>query len=217
MLRLPPQTFVRLCGSKHSVTLHGSLCIPMFSALDSFRCLRLQVHLLAREHTEVPPFSEERNSRLPIRHWMERPLTLSLMLQPALNGPRVLLPGESWSFGMTLLDRSAEWLPAFVNTVRRLGNVLRFHCELSDSGPVKSIITRARQVHLAEDDTRWYDWERHSHRQRRKMRLWGLIGEALYEGNLGPLAPYLAVGTCVNVGKGTSFGLGGFEVEPCAG
>ncbi|MGH7307219.1 MAG: CRISPR system precrRNA processing endoribonuclease RAMP protein Cas6 [Candidatus Rokuibacteriota bacterium] len=48
----------------------------------------------------------------------------------------------------------------------------------------------------------------------------GLVGTALYEGNLKPFWPYLVFGQWTHVGSGTTFGLGGYRIEdafPCRG
>jgi CRISPR/Cas system endoribonuclease Cas6 (RAMP superfamily) len=41
----------------------------------------------------------------------------------------------------------------------------------------------------------------------------GLVGTAIYEGDLTPFWPYLVFGQWVHVGKGTTFGLGAYRLE----
>lgn len=76
-----------------------------------------------------------------------------------------------------------------------------------------ALLDLAETVRLREDATRWYDWERYSSRQDRRMRLGGLVGEALFEGELAPFLPLLTMGSWVNIGKGTTFGLGRFRLR----
>jgi hypothetical protein len=41
-----------------------------------------------------------------------------------------------------------------------------------------------------------------------------MVGESVYEGELEPLAPLLALGGVLHVGKGTGMGLGRYTSEP---
>jgi hypothetical protein len=59
----------------------------------------------------------------------------------------------------------------------------------------------------------WYDWERTSQRQQTKMSFGGLRGSCTLQGKLTPLLPYLRLAEQVNLGQGTSFGLGRIRLE----
>ncbi len=96
--------------------------------------------------------------------------------------------------------------------LRRLENLVRFHCDGGQEWAYGSLLEEAAAVELVRDETRWHDWERYSHRQDRKMKLGGFVGRALYRGDLAPFLPILALGEWVNVGKGTSFGLGRYRM-----
>lgn len=98
--------------------------------------------------------------------------------------------------------------------LRRLENLHRFHGEKDGAPPwaYRELMEQAQSVRVRENRTRWFDWERYSHRQGRKMHLGGLVGEVMYEGDISPFHPYLLAGRWVNVGKATSFGLGRYEV-----
>ncbi len=111
--------------------------------------------------------------------------------------------------------RVADFAPLMATLLRRLENLHRFHGDGNGafSLPFQELMDKARSVSIVENRTRWFDWERYSHRQGRKMRLGGLVGEVVYGGDLSAFEPYLSVGRWVNVGKGTSFGLGRYEVE----
>jgi len=58
----------------------------------------------------------------------------------------------------------------------------------------------------------WYDWERFSHYKKMSMKFGGLVGRVTYSGPLGPLMPYLRLGSVVNVGQATTFGLGSYRL-----
>ncbi|MEJ5366420.1 MAG: CRISPR system precrRNA processing endoribonuclease RAMP protein Cas6 [Desulfosoma sp.] len=111
--------------------------------------------------------------------------------------------------------RVPEFSVLLATLLRRLENLQRFHGE--DHGafsvPFMELMEKARSVPIVENRTRWFDWERYSHRQGRKMRLGGLVGEAVYGGDARYFEPYLSAGRWINVGKGTSFGLGRYEVR----
>lgn len=44
------------------------------------------------------------------------------------------------------------------------------------------------------------------------MKLGGFLGEVIFAGNFGLFWPYLSLGEYVHVGKGSSFGLGKYEI-----
>jgi len=111
--------------------------------------------------------------------------------------------------------RVPEFPVLLATLLRRLENLQRFHGEEENglSLPYSELMEKARSVPIVENRTRWFDWERYSHRQGRKMRLGGLVGDVVYGGNVRHFEPYLSAGRWVNVGKGTSFGLGRYEVH----
>jgi CRISPR/Cas system endoribonuclease Cas6 (RAMP superfamily) len=67
-------------------------------------------------------------------------------------------------------------------------------------------------VRTVKDRLEWRDWERYSARQDTRMRLGGVVGEVMYEGQLGRFLPFLRLGEQVHVGNGTAFGLGAFRI-----
>jgi hypothetical protein len=97
--------------------------------------------------------------------------------------------------------------------LRRLENLVRFHCGGEGAWVYGSLLEDAAGVELVRNETRWHDWERYSNRQDRRMKLGGFVGRAVYRGPLSPFLPLLALGTWVNVGKGTTFGLGRYRVD----
>ncbi|HOV84909.1 MAG TPA: CRISPR system precrRNA processing endoribonuclease RAMP protein Cas6 [Syntrophobacteraceae bacterium] len=99
------------------------------------------------------------------------------------------------------------------NLLRRLHNLTLFHCDDGAPPPDGALIDLAEQVVPDRRDIRWHDWERYSHRQERRMKLGGLLGKISYRGDLAPFLPLLVLGSWVNLGKNTSFGLGRYRVK----
>jgi len=110
--------------------------------------------------------------------------------------------------------RRPDFQVLFRRLLGRLSPLARFH----GGGPLdvdfRGLIDAAGKVRLARDDTRWTRWARYSARQDRRMEWEGLVGTAVYEGDLKPFWPYLVFGQWTHVGSGTTFGLGGYRMEP---
>jgi len=113
--------------------------------------------------------------------------------------------------------------------LRRVSSLSYFHCAERWETDYRGIIEAAKGVRLAEARTGWVDWERYSRRQRQRMNLGGLVGQATYEGDastglstgastelstgLRPFLPLLVLGELVHVGKACVFGNGWYELE----
>jgi hypothetical protein len=152
------------------------------------------------ESFSFPSFQLDANGSVPAR-WSRRDRFRVRFLTPL----RLVFRGE--------LVRAPEFHILAGHLARRLELLERFHCRGESGLDTKAVIEAAREVELLENSTRWYDWERYSHRQGRKMRLGGLVGEAVYRGDPSRFEPLLTLGNWVNVGKNTSFGLGRYEVD----
>jgi len=98
--------------------------------------------------------------------------------------------------------------------LRRVSLLSYFHCGYDMSGwDFKGIIEGAKEVKIKNQDLRWYDWERYSARQDTRMKMGGFVGEIIFEGNIEPFMPLIRAGEVLHVGKGTSFGLGKYEIR----
>jgi hypothetical protein len=76
---------------------------------------------------------------------------------------------------------------------------------------------RADAVALLDPRLRWHEWTRFSSRQNTLMQMGGLLGDFRLAGpTLETFWPALWLGQWVHVGKGTSFGLGGYRLETVA-
>ncbi|MBU1207735.1 MAG: CRISPR system precrRNA processing endoribonuclease RAMP protein Cas6 [Proteobacteria bacterium] len=97
--------------------------------------------------------------------------------------------------------------------LRRISLLSYFHCGIEASvWDFKGLINRSLEVKVTERKLRWYNWERYSARQESKINMGGFVGNIAFSGDLTPFWPYLLLGEYVHVGKGSSFGLGKYEI-----
>ncbi len=99
------------------------------------------------------------------------------------------------------------------NLLRRISLLSYFHCEKELDIDFKGIIERARDVRVEKSNLTWFDWERYSNRQETTMMLGGFVGSVAFAGEFEPFLPFLLLGEYIHVGKGTSFGLGKYEIS----
>ncbi|MFH1288167.1 MAG: CRISPR system precrRNA processing endoribonuclease RAMP protein Cas6 [bacterium] len=97
--------------------------------------------------------------------------------------------------------------------LRRISLLSYFHCN-KDMPDIdfKGIIEKAGKVKTSQRSLEWHDWERYSARQDTRMKLGGFKGEIKFEGDISDFMPLIMLGEHVHVGKGTSFGLGKYEI-----
>lgn len=98
--------------------------------------------------------------------------------------------------------------------LRRLCLMYYFHCGGTEpSWDYKGLIRESENVIIEKNSLKWRDWERYSSRQDVRMKMGGVIGDITYRGNLKTFLPILKAGEILHVGKGTSFGLGKYEIQ----
>ena len=98
--------------------------------------------------------------------------------------------------------------------LRRISLLSYFHCSIDTSAwDFKGIIEKSKELIVKQRNLRWYDWERYSARQDTRMKMGGFVGEITFEGNIEPFMPIIKAGEVLHVGKGTSFGLGKYEIQ----
>lgn len=76
----------------------------------------------------------------------------------------------------------------------------------------KGLVARAEAVQTVSSNLRWFDWQRYSSRQNKKMLMGGLVGSVTYKGDLSEFIPLIDFCRKTHVGKQTAFGLGAFEM-----
>ena len=95
---------------------------------------------------------------------------------------------------------------------RRANLLAEFH----GGGPLLADFSALRQAAAEVRDEKhlvWRDWRRYSSRQRREMRLGGVMGTWRLEGPLDLFATLLQLGEWLHVGKETAFGLGRYTQD----
>lgn len=101
------------------------------------------------------------------------------------------------------------------NMLRRVLELAHFHVPgAAIDWNFRALLDQASRVRIAGADLRWHDWERWSQRQQASMKLGGLVGRMVLDGDLQPFAELLRTAEIVHVGKGATFGLGKMVVEP---
>lgn len=106
------------------------------------------------------------------------------------------------------------------NVIRRLYLLTSLFCLEKDDNSevtgVKEFLEYSKQVITVFNNLVWYDWERYSTRQKISMMLGGLIGKISFCSDGEIINKYfscLSASKYLHVGKGTTFGLGKFEMS----
>lgn len=109
-------------------------------------------------------------------------------------------------------SRTPEFHVVFRRLLGRLSSLSLFHCGTPLEADFAGLIEQARAIRLVRDGTQWREWTRFSSRQRRRIPMGGLVGDATYEGELSPFWPFIVFGQWTHVGKGATFGQGRYEI-----
>ena len=110
------------------------------------------------------------------------------------------------------IARDIDFHHIFRSALRRISNLMYFHCDKELCVDFKGLIERAEKVKTVRKELSWYDWERYSFRQSIRINMGGLTGTLSVEGELGEFLPFIALGEYIHIGKGTSFGLGKIRI-----
>ncbi len=108
--------------------------------------------------------------------------------------------------------------PALRPLIQRLGIRLTDLSAAYGDGPLpvadaRALLPLAESAVLEHDKTRWLDVTSYSRRSRQSTPIGGMIGDAVFTGNLGPLRELLVWGSLVHVGKNAVKGDGWYVVE----
>ena len=96
--------------------------------------------------------------------------------------------------------------------LRRISSLMYFYCGKELKVDFKNLILQSENVKIVDSNLFWVDWERYSSRQGDKMKLGGIVGRVEYYGDVNPFFQILKAGEILHIGKGTSFGLGKYEI-----
>ncbi len=78
----------------------------------------------------------------------------------------------------------------------------------------KALVRSSESVKIEENSQIWHDYSRFSRRQMERLKIGGVVGSTVYEGDeMGKFLPILRLMELLNVGKLTSMGLGQIAVE----
>jgi CRISPR-associated endoribonuclease Cas6 len=114
-------------------------------------------------------------------------------------------------------DDQLQSHPGFDLLARNLLRRVSMLTELYGDGPLdldyRALLASAAAVAVRASELRWRDVARYSTRQQAAMRMGGFTGELEFAGAALPaFLPLLAAGELLGIGKGTSFGLGRYEI-----
>ncbi|MEK6320444.1 MAG: CRISPR system precrRNA processing endoribonuclease RAMP protein Cas6 [Acidobacteriota bacterium] len=133
---------------------------------------------------------------------------------PSTRRVRFLTPARIRVNGDLQTDLSFELLVR--NLLRRVSTLAAVHGRGAIELDYRGLIDRAASVKTRSSRLVWWDLDRYSNRQQTKMKLGGFIGEVEYEGEaVEEFLPLLVAGELLNIGTGTSFGLGCYRILEC--
>lgn len=103
--------------------------------------------------------------------------------------------------------------PIFLGSlIRRFSNISYFHMDNLVSFDYNKFTESAKDIRVSEDNTWWHDIERYSNRQKRRMKMGGLVGSISYTGNIEKYFPLILLGENIHVGKNTVMGFGKYQI-----
>ena len=105
---------------------------------------------------------------------------------------------------------------AFASSLlRRVSLLTYFFSDTPLETDFAGLLRRAESVPITTPALRWYDWTRHSSRQRADVPMGGVVGSfELPRPGLDPFWALLWLGQWTHVGRGCSMGLGRYVLEP---
>lgn len=100
------------------------------------------------------------------------------------------------------------------NIMRRAQSILAHHQDIIISKKeLEEYIEKAgMNVAVRSSSLTWFDNQRYSGRQKQIVKLSGLVGDIVYEGNLTPYLDLIYLGTFLHMGKQSAFGLGQYKM-----
>ena len=87
-----------------------------------------------------------------------------------------------------------------------------FHCGVDPAQwDFQSLIGKAQEVKIKNNNLRWHNWQRYSSRQEQKINMGGFVGEVTYEGCMTPFLSPIKAGEILHVGKAATLGWEGMR------
>ncbi|HPO09696.1 MAG TPA: CRISPR system precrRNA processing endoribonuclease RAMP protein Cas6 [bacterium] len=97
---------------------------------------------------------------------------------------------------------------------RRLWALLTQYEDIDpDQLDFRPLLAETPMPRVVQSSLKWWDLERYSNRQKTKMKVGGMVGHTVWDGNIKPWWPILLAITQVHAGKGAVMGLGRIRLE----
>ncbi len=97
--------------------------------------------------------------------------------------------------------------------IRRTTALLNTYGEGEPDLDYPNLVKKAETIRVMDNQLSWFDWQRYSARQDKKMFMGGLTGEIEYQGELTQIIPFFRMAEMVHAGKNTTFGLGKIQLK----
>jgi hypothetical protein len=111
--------------------------------------------------------------------------------------------------------RNLSFKDFYLSVLRRVELLLYYYNDKSIDNfvNVKALNELAESIKVKSKNLYWYNWERYSNRQKKRISLSGLMGKISFEGNITHFLPLLKFTETFHTGKNTVFGLGKINIE----
>jgi len=96
--------------------------------------------------------------------------------------------------------------------LRRFSGLLLFYTDKKLECNFDEIINEAGKISIKFSDLKWAEIEKYLMLQNTVVKLRGIVGEVVYEGELTKFYPLLKIGEYIHIGRNTTFGLGKYEI-----
>ena len=97
--------------------------------------------------------------------------------------------------------------------LRRISSLMNAYGNGEPSLDYLGLVKKAEGIKTVDKTLSWYDWQRYSFRQDKKMLMGGMTGSVTYEGPINEYLPLIEFCEQVHLGKQTTFGLGKIKTE----
>jgi hypothetical protein len=129
------------------------------------------------------------------------------MLHPNRLRVSMMTPARILSDGRAL--RSFSFSPFIRSLLRRVSSLAYYYYRGGVEADYKWLASLSAGIRTGHDDTCWQEPDS----DREGSRYGGLVGSAVFEGELSDFHLFLLLGEYFNVGKGSSFGLGRYRID----
>jgi hypothetical protein len=123
-----------------------------------------------------------------------------------------ITPVRLQQFGK-IVDTTIEFPLMIRALMRRYSWLSSVYCDLAPDYPYHEVLKYSGEIKLLESNLIWRKMEHFSYRQKKVLKLGGLIGSVVFEGDIGFFMPLLKLGEYLHIGKSTVFGLGKYRLS----